>query len=184
MAPAFLHRWLHRSHAGSHAASLTSASAGTGSARTAAAPSHPGPWPAQWLERLHDWWPDSTLTYRAGRRLRPALHQESVPPSLAITPMAALVQARVDFLQALSDVPDADCAGLRGRITHAQSLASLWHWRAEVYAQVSLARDQREAQLRLQHLNRHFPTATTLAAQRQAPTHQRHSFEAYSGHLR
>jgi hypothetical protein len=137
-----------------------------------------------WHDLIQACWPDSSLTYRHGRRLRPALGEGSVPPSLSQLPAGALESARTDFLLALSDLTDLHCANLRERIVHATSLSSLWHWRAEVYAQVSLARDQREAQIRLAQLNRHFPAAEPAVAQRSPRSPRLNPFDSATGSLR
>jgi hypothetical protein len=165
MAPAFLQRWLHGRP------SETAASA---------TPQRRLPWHGL----IQACWPDSTLTYRNGRRLRPALGESSLPPSMSLLPAGALESARTDFLLALSDLTDQDCANLRERITHATSLTSLWHWRAEVYAQVSLARDQREAQARLAQLSRHFPQAEPPISPRPQGLARLNPFDSATGSLR
>lgn len=70
----------------------------------------------------------------------------------------ALSTAREDFFAAVADLQLPAAAALLDRIEFARSMRELWHLRAEVFALVSLERDQLEADRRLATLNRHFPT--------------------------
>lgn len=127
------------------------------------------------------------LTHRLLRRapaIAPARRTESCPPGLLHAaaradsgwrsgfrqwlasgwqtarsePASGLVRARDEFLQALEDIRTPPAELLELRIRGARSLRELWHWRAEVFRQVSLHHSQAEAQARLDRLNRHFPT--------------------------
>ncbi len=69
-----------------------------------------------------------------------------------------LCAVRNEFLAALQDVGTQELASLRHRIGLAHSLRELWHLRPQVFKLVALAFSQAEAQCRLDHLNRHFPT--------------------------
>ena len=98
-----------------------------------------------WLTRVKGWlaasWPGSdTLT-----PVRPERSK-------------ALSAAREDFFAAVADLKLPAAAALLDRIEFARSMRELWHLRAEVFALVSLERDQLEADRRLGTLNRHFPT--------------------------
>lgn len=102
--------------------------------------------PAQdWLARVRCWlasgWPGA-----------------SAPPDEAAGPPLLLAQARQDFLDAVADISTPAADLLLDRIEFARSMRELWHLRADVFAQVSLVRNQREADERLAWLNRHFPT--------------------------
>ena len=65
---------------------------------------------------------------------------------------------RNEFLAALQDIGTQEVASLRHRIGIAHSLRELWHLRPQVFKLVALCFSQAEAQCRLDHLNRHFPT--------------------------
>lgn len=127
-----------------------------------------------------------TLTLRRWKRSMPSmapssLRSEVCPPSLRCAPESAwlrlwfwllapapgdaapppsrLQPARQDFLQALKDLhAHPETSALLQRVEQARSLRELWHLRADVYGLVGLHRSQSEAEQRLMHLNRHFPT--------------------------
>jgi hypothetical protein len=82
----------------------------------------------------------------------------------------ALVQARFDFADALEDVgtPSADLA--IDRIAVTRSLHELWHFRGEVFGQVSCRHDQAEATRRLAVLDRHFAKRSPRAGPTRDPT--------------
>ena len=63
-----------------------------------------------------------------------------------------------EFLESIEDIPGHRTLEVRRRILAARSLQDLWHLRSEIFALVSHAHDQAEAQQRLTRLNRHFPT--------------------------
>jgi hypothetical protein len=98
-----------------------------------------------WLSRVKGWlatgWPGTQS--RAESRCDPAL---------------ALAAARQDFLQAVADIDLPPAATLLDQIEFARSMRELWHLRAEVFALVSMQRNQHEADQRLAALNRHFRT--------------------------
>ena len=79
-------------------------------------------------------------------------------PLRSSPPLHRLPPVRQDFLDSLSDLPQASTDALRARIGQAHSLRDLWHLRAELYHVLALNHDQREAEQRLAQLNRHFPT--------------------------
>ncbi len=99
----------------------------------------------QWLARVKGWlaasWP--------GSEPMPLVRPER---------SKALSAAREDFFAAVADLQLPAAAALLDRIEFARSMRELWHLRAEVFALVSLDRDQLEADRRLATLNRHFPT--------------------------
>jgi hypothetical protein len=70
------------------------------------------------------------------------------------TPMAL---ARRDFVDALEGVRSPAADGLTRQICGATTMRELWHLRPEVFALVTHAFDQLEANRRLAQLNRHFP---------------------------
>lgn len=65
-----------------------------------------------------------------------------------------LPQLRADFEASLCDVPAAE--ELRRSIKRGRSLDDFWHLRGWLYTEVARALSQREAELRLAHINRHF----------------------------
>ncbi len=81
-------------------------------------------------------------------------------PLEAAPPLNRLPPVRQAFLHVLLDLPCGPTQSLAQRISRAHSLRELWHLRAEVYHQVAVHHSQREAEGRLQGLNRHFPTRT------------------------
>lgn len=100
---------------------------------------------AHWLARVKGWlaagWPGSE-------------------PAMPVRPERAKVlsAAREDFFAAVADLTLPAAGALLDRIEFARSMRELWHLRADVFALVSLERDQLEADRRLATLNRHFPT--------------------------
>lgn len=100
---------------------------------------------SHWLARVKGWlaesWPGSESLTKA----RPERSK-------------ALSAAREDFFAAVADLKLPAAGALLDRIEFARSMRELWHLRAEVFAMVSLERDQLEADRRLATLNRHFPT--------------------------
>lgn len=98
-----------------------------------------------WLARVKGWlaasWPGS-------EPMSPVRPQRS----------QVLSAAREDFFAAVADLQLPAAGALLDRIEFARSMRELWHLRAEVFALVSLERDQLEADRRLATLNRHFPT--------------------------
>jgi hypothetical protein len=82
-------------------------------------------------------------------------------PLQASPPSNRLPPVRQEFLDALGDLPlNEPVLALNERIAKARSLRDLWHLRTEVFHLVSLHHSQGEADFRLLHLNRHFPTRT------------------------
>ena len=76
----------------------------------------------------------------------------------AAPPPSGLSRVRTDFQACVADLAAVDSGPLWDRIARAQTLRELWHMRAEVYRVVALSHSQLEAERRLEHLNRHFPT--------------------------
>jgi hypothetical protein len=72
----------------------------------------------------------------------------------------AVAAARLDFAEALVDVPTAGSARVLDRIAVSRSLHDLWHLREEVFSFVSCRHSQMEAKRRLASLDRHFPKRT------------------------
>ena len=79
-------------------------------------------------------------------------------PQEVAPPLNRLPGVRQDFLEALADVVGEDADAMRERIQQSRSLRELWHARAEIFRLVGVTHDQAEADQRLAHLNRHFPT--------------------------
>lgn len=71
---------------------------------------------------------------------------------------ASLIRVRDDFLEEVLDIRTQQAGMLQERIRCARSLRELWHLRPEVFGIVALRYSQAEAQIRLDRLNRHFPT--------------------------
>ena len=71
-----------------------------------------------------------------------------------------LEAARLEFAEALFDVPTAAAARVLDRIAIARSLHELWHLREEIFSFVACRHDQGEAASRLARLDRHFPKRT------------------------
>ncbi len=98
-----------------------------------------------WLARVKGWlaasWPGSEA-------MTPARSERSM----------ALAAAREDFFAAVADLQLPAAGALLDRIEFARSMRELWHLRAEVFALVSLERDQLEADRRRAPLNRQVPT--------------------------
>ena len=69
-----------------------------------------------------------------------------------------LQRTKADFVAALKDIASPQARQLADRVHTARSPRELWHLRSAVFQLVSLAHSQREAQVRLEALNRHFPT--------------------------
>lgn len=69
-----------------------------------------------------------------------------------------LQRTRDDFLACLRDIEDGKARALRQRLQAARTPRELWHLRSAVFQLVSLHHSQREALLRMDALNRHFPT--------------------------
>ena len=80
----------------------------------------------------------------------------------------ALAAARLDFADALYDVPTVTAGAALDRIAVTRSLHELWHLRGEVFDLVSLRHDQAAAERRLQDLDRHFAKRSPLARWRDA----------------
>lgn len=82
------------------------------------------------------------------------------PWQAAMTPPGGrrLQRTKDDFAAALNDIKTAAAGSLADRVHTARSPRELWHLRSAVFQLVSLHHSQREAQQRLERLNRHFPT--------------------------
>jgi hypothetical protein len=100
--------------------------------------------------------------WRVGLRewLSTGWHAPSRDPACAAPHAGSkrLQSIRDEFLDALHDVRTQQAGMLQERIRIARSLRELWHLRPEVFGLVALRYSQAEAQLRLDRLNRHFPT--------------------------
>ena len=99
------------------------------------------------LDRLIDW-----LGSRHASRRETASNDTLPPPG--ITPVSAV---RLEFAEAVEDIPTLAAHRLVSRIHAARSLRELWHLRADVFNTVSCHCSQAQARERLSHLNRHFP---------------------------
>ncbi len=71
---------------------------------------------------------------------------------------AGLQEVRAEFVRELADIRTQRAGLLLERIRISRSLRELWHLRPEVFGLVALCHSQAEAQVRLDRLNRHFPT--------------------------
>lgn len=81
------------------------------------------------------------------------------PGPLQASPSAdRLPPVRSDFIDSLRDLDMPEAKGLSYRIDQARSLRELWHLRSELFSLVALSHSQHEAEKRLSHLNKHFPT--------------------------
>ena len=85
-------------------------------------------------------------------------------PHEAAPPLNRLPGVRNEFVACLVDLPPNEVEGLIARISMARSLRELWHLRAEVYRLVAVHPSQGEAEVRLNRLNRHFPTRAPRSA--------------------
>ena len=85
-------------------------------------------------------------------------------PHEAAPPLNRLPGVRNEFVACLVDLPPNEVEGLIARISMARSLRELWHLRAEVYRLVAVNHSQGEAEVRLNRLNRHFPTRAPRSA--------------------
>ena len=80
----------------------------------------------------------------------------------------ALAAARLDFADALYDVPTVTAGAALDRIAATRSLHELWHLRGETFDLVSLRHDQAEAEQRVAELDRHFARRSALTRWRDA----------------
>jgi len=104
----------------------------------------------RFVDRVLDW-----LGTGSERTLRREASSGWEPvASHAATPLAIV---RIEFVDALEDIPTLTADQLDVRIRHARSLRELWHLRADIYGLVGLQHGQIEAERRLGRLNRHFP---------------------------
>jgi hypothetical protein len=71
---------------------------------------------------------------------------------------APLYSVRGEFVDAMRDITSDEADALTLRIRLARSLRELWHLRPDVFGLIARHHSQHEAQTRLDHLNRHFPT--------------------------
>jgi len=101
------------------------------------------------LDRLIDW-----LGEGFERRANADLASNDSQPPAGITPLPVV---RLEFAEAVADVPTRAADELAHRIHQARSLRELWHLRADVFNVVSCHCDQAQARSRLARLNRHFP---------------------------
>ncbi len=74
-----------------------------------------------------------------------------------------LSAVRQDFYSALRHIRTPRAERLVTRLLAARTAADLWHLRAEVFTVVAIQHGETEAQARLQHLNRHFPTRAPMS---------------------
>lgn len=69
----------------------------------------------------------------------------------------SLFQVRVEFAQALQDVPSLRVGDLSLRIHRCRSLRELWHLRSELRELITQGLGEPTAQQRMARLQRHFP---------------------------
>ncbi len=139
-------------------------------------------WMARWMARRHSG-PSSTLA-QSRVEVRPPelfpsslswrgrlqrwsgrLLQHAAPwlPAQA-RPVNRLALVKAEFRDSLCDLQTLPAQHLLDRIERARSLREMWHLRASLYGEVSLALSQGEAERRLARLNRHFPTRAPRSA--------------------
>jgi hypothetical protein len=103
-----------------------------------------------WLAIVGDWlragWPGQAASPAAPR------------PDRVVRGATSLADVRREFIEAVDDIHGVATDALLDQIHFARSLHELWHLRAEVFSLVSLHHSQAEAAVRLDWLNRHFPT--------------------------
>ena len=63
-----------------------------------------------------------------------------------------------EFEDSLAGLTGVEAGQLSYQIERARSLRELWHLRSTLYGLLALAHSQSEAERRMAHLNRHFPT--------------------------
>jgi hypothetical protein len=80
------------------------------------------------------------------------------PRQEAVDPAQRLRAIRVEFAEALDDIPTQHASFLQHRVRCARSLHELWHLRSEMYSLIAVQHNQEEAERRLAPLNRFFPT--------------------------
>ena len=78
-------------------------------------------------------------------------------PELEAVSVTPLNRVRAEFRNAMWDLQSSRADAVRLEIEKARSLRELWHLRADVFKVVSVHRGQNEAQLRIDHLDDHFP---------------------------
>lgn len=78
-------------------------------------------------------------------------------PGLDEPLLSPLNRVRAEFRNALWDLQSIRADQVRDHIEQARSLRELWHLRADVFKAVAIHRGQIEAQLRIDHLDDHFP---------------------------
>lgn len=78
-------------------------------------------------------------------------------PELHDLQPSPLNRVRGEFRNALWDLQSSRADQVREHIELARSLRELWHLRADVFKAIAVHRGQIEAQLRIDHLDDHFP---------------------------
>lgn len=112
-------------------------------------------WQEGWQADLRDWlqsaWPATAGSARSA--------QSHWPTELTMTAQSSspLSLVRREFVDSLRDIRTQQGGDLLGRVRVARSMRDLWHLRTEIYHLVSRHRDESEATLRLNRLNRFFP---------------------------
>jgi hypothetical protein len=112
-------------------------------------------WQEGWQAGLRDWlqsaWPTTAGSAHST--------QSQWPKELSMTVQSnsPLSMVRREFVDALRDIRTQQAGDLLGRIRTARSMRDLWHLRTEIYNLVSRHRDESEATVRLNRLNRFFP---------------------------
>lgn len=103
----------------------------------------------RFMDRLLDWLSEGFD--------RHSHRKAAASDSPLVAEATSLSQARLEFMNALDDIPTRAAVELSVRIRHARSLGELWHLRADVFNAVSCHSTQAEARERVSCLNRHFP---------------------------
>ncbi len=136
-------RWMPRRHSGPPSTLIQS--------RVEVCPPELFPSSLSWRGRMQRW------TSRVLHQAAPWLPEQA-------RPVNRLALAKTEFRDSLSDLGTQPSQDLLGRIERARSLREMWHLRASLYGEVSMALSQAEAERRLTRLNRHFPTRAPRAA--------------------
>jgi hypothetical protein len=107
-------------------------------------------WPASitWWGRVRRW------MAKDGKAWMPA----------TVRPVDRLALVKAEFRDGMQWLTGPSAERLADQIERARSLRELWHLRSPLYGLLAVQFDQREAEHRLNALNRHFPTRAPRSA--------------------
>ena len=106
-------------------------------------------------------WPSSLTLW--GRARRWLMKDHPWMPE-ASRPVNRLALVKNEFEDSLAGLTGVEAGQLSYQIERARSLRELWHLRSTLYGLLALAHSQSEAERRMAHLNRHFPTRAPRSA--------------------